>query len=403
MQVKKRAAKQKLRDSLLYQEGGDVNEDDGGSKMVKAPKRAWEQEKEDKVKEFKVEGDLKHGVIKDRGCTDILCFLIYFAFIAAMAYCCFVGYSQGNLTKIVAPIDRDHRFCGIAHKDKAGKVEYDYTKYPYLYFPQFRPPTDGGATSFTGLMKSAVCVDKCPGATALDVKCSGSTEYCKGGTTKGSKSTYKTWTLVKFCIPSEGLTTTLKAVWDNMLMILKGGGIGQYLYDVFKAYNVIGICLLTAFLYSLTFIGLLSAFAEPLCWLCIVVVQLGLLGLPGLFGYKYVQTRELLDAPVLPGATPLPAEEKESLEKEASIYLFGAIGVGLLGLCFLACLCCTWKSLKTAINVIDASADFVMVTKRILLVPFVYFLLSMLIIFGWFTGYLMVMSINPINASKHIP
>lgn len=80
----------------------------------------------------------------------------------------------------------------------------------------------------------------------------------------------------------------------------------------------------------------------------------------------------------------------------------GAIGFSVLCCCFAGCLWCCYSSIKQAIDVIDASADFVMCTKRILLVPFIYFLMSMLVVIAWFVGYLMVMSINPISASTHI-
>lgn len=63
-------------------------------------------------------------------------------------------------------------------------------------------------------------------------------------------------------------------------------------------------------------------------------------------------------------------------------------------------MCCCFKSIRLAINVVDASADFIMVTKRILLVPFFYFLLSIAVIFTWFPGYVMVTSINPISATS---
>lgn len=48
---------------------------------------------------------------------------------------------------------------------------------------------------------------------------------------------------------------------------------------------------------------------------------------------------------------------------------------GLLALGFLCCVCCGYSSLKIAIDCIDASADFLARTKRIIAVPFVFFLL----------------------------
>jgi hypothetical protein len=47
----------------------------------------------------------------------------------------------------------------------------------------------------------------------------------------------------------------------------------------------------------------------------------------------------------------------------------------LLALGFLCCICCGFKSLKMAIDVIDASADFLARTKRIIFVPCVFFLI----------------------------
>ena len=61
----------------------------------------------------------------------------------------------------------------------------------------------------------------------------------------------------------------------------------------------------------------------------------------------------------------------------------GGIGLFLVGLLFLMAICCGYKSLKIAIDVIDASADFLASTKRIILVPIFYFFITILILFIW--------------------
>lgn len=66
-------------------------------------------------------------------------------------------------------------------------------------------------------------------------------------------------------------------------------------------------------------------------------------------------------------------------------------------MCFTLCLYCFFGSIKLAIDVVDASADFVMCTKRILAVPFTYFIMSVIVVIGWFIGYVMVMSMNEIS------
>jgi len=264
-------------------------------------------------------------------------------------------------------------------------------------------------------MKTSFCVSECPGKDSKQPTCptvddgasaaqvEAVSKYCKNGKTEGVSKTYPTRTYVKYCIPRSGLHDKLKNVWNDMMSTLKSGGVGQYLFDVLNASTVIFICLGTAFLYALLFIGFLSAFAEPLCYLCIVVIQLGLITLPILFGYKFMQINKQIGDSKVEGATPLPKEELELLEGQSSIYLILAIGVAVLGVCFALCLWCSRESLKRAIDVIDASADFVMATKRILIVPFIYFLLTIIVVIMWFVGYVMVMSTNPINASHLVP
>lgn len=79
------------------------------------------------------------------------------------------------------------------------------------------------------------------------------------------------------------------------------------------------------------------------------------------------------------------------------------IVLGLLSFLFLCCIVCGYKSLKLAIDTIDASADFLAKTKRIILVPLLYFFLTLLIVFFWFVCVMCVISMNKITISKSIP
>jgi len=70
---------------------------------------------------------------------------------------------------------------------------------------------------------------------------------------------------------------------------------------------------------------------------------------------------------------------------------------------FLCCLCVGWKSLKLAIDVIDASADFLFKTKRVIFVPFFYFVLTLIIIALWLGAFFCVLSMNDITVSEVVP
>lgn len=79
-------------------------------------------------------------------------------------------------------------------------------------------------------MKTSICVAQCPGKTSAPVTCptvaNGATgldtvaPFCNNGKSEGVHVTYKTYTFVKYCIPSEGLTTSIKDIWDDMLSTL---------------------------------------------------------------------------------------------------------------------------------------------------------------------------------------
>lgn len=76
---------------------------------------------------------------------------------------------------------------------------------------------------------------------------------------------------------------------------------------------------------------------------------------------------------------------------------------GLLAVLFLLMICCGYQSLKLAIDVIDASADFLRETKRILFVPLLYFFLSMVFLIIWAACTANVISMNKIEADPLIP
>jgi hypothetical protein len=82
--------------------------------------------------------------------------------------------------------------------------------------------------------------------------------------------------------------------------------------------------------------------------------------------------------------------------------LTGAIAFAILSCCFLTCVICGFRSLKLAIDVIDASADFLAETKRIILVPVFYFFVTIIIFMSWVFAYLNVASMNEIKADTTI-
>jgi hypothetical protein len=93
----------------------------------------------------------------------------------------------------------------------------------------------------------------------------------------------------------------------------------------------------------------------------------------------------------------------DAYNKTNNILLSSMIGFGLMALIFACCIFIGWRSLKLAIDVIDASADFLFKTKRLIMVPIFYFLLTLIIVFLWLGAFICVLSMNKIEASTVIP
>ena len=75
---------------------------------------------------------------------------------------------------------------------------------------------------------------------------------------------------------------------------------------------------------------------------------------------------------------------------------------GLFAIVYACMLWCGWNSLKVAIDVIDASADFLAGTKRILGVPLLFFFITILFLIFWLTAIISVHSIGEIVGNNNV-
>jgi len=78
-------------------------------------------------------------------------------------------------------------------------------------------------------------------------------------------------------------------------------------------------------------------------------------------------------------------------------YLVGCILIGIIAVLFACLVYCGFSSLKLAIDTIDAAADFLARTKRIILVPILYFFITLIIICIWASAMVCVASMNKIE------
>jgi len=76
--------------------------------------------------------DLSEGPVKNRGCTDSLCLLIYLVWWGVFAFVTFLGLSDGNPSRLYFP--RDHRgdYCGVAVQWNDDLDLEDFVKQTYV-------------------------------------------------------------------------------------------------------------------------------------------------------------------------------------------------------------------------------------------------------------------------------
>ena len=84
------------------------------------------------------------------------------------------------------------------------------------------------------------------------------------------------------------------------------------------------------------------------------------------------------------------------------VYLAAGIVLSIFACIFMLAIWCGFSSLRTAINVIDASADFLAKTKRIIGVPILYFFLTVIFIAIWLGCMLCINSIGNITPDSSL-
>jgi choline transporter-like protein 2/4/5 len=173
------------------------------------------------------------------------------------------------------------------------------------------------------------------------------------------------------------------------------GAAGKTIKDMVNAKDAMLISFGMGFVYSLIFLYLMSAFAEPIAWLCVFLIQVGLFGAAA--GSFFVYT----DLHKKAGMKDLNTAEIKKTNEEATGALVGAIVMGLIACCFLCCVVCGRKHLALAIDVIDASADFTAENKRVIFVPIVYFFISLIFLIIWIGAMATVASLNEIKPGNY--
>jgi len=137
------------------------------------------------IEDFSVreKSPIVNGMVLDRKPTDVLFCFIFLAFMLAIVGMAAYGFFNGNIQKLVALQDGDHKLCG---------VDNSLEDYPYLYLTDL---TKDDA------FELGVCVKECPGKSG-NIECH-PTQWITGCNSKAvTDNRYPSNNVVGICFPT---------------------------------------------------------------------------------------------------------------------------------------------------------------------------------------------------------
>ncbi|XP_054896790.1 choline transporter-like protein 2 isoform X3 [Poeciliopsis prolifica] len=251
------------------------------------------------------------GPIRNRGCTDILCCLLFILFLFGYFAVGILAWSQGDPRKVIYPTDSRGQFCGQAGTALEKKPLLFYFNILKCASPlvllEFQCPTP------------QICVEKCPDRHLNLVKAKlGSKEdheyysrYCKEGTNFAALSPPEilrdglcpgmlvpSKAFTRRCLPALGKlsggmvvvgnetsfvddnnnrvnATDLLEAAKKSNIVLEARQVAMRVFeDYTQSWHWILLCLVIAMIISLIFIVLLRFLAAPMVWVIIILAIL---------------------------------------------------------------------------------------------------------------------------------
>lgn len=211
------------------------------------------------------------GIIRERSCTD-LCFLItFFIFMGAMGFLTAYTFKHGEVEKLLAPTDGDSKICGH---------DNGYEDFDKLFITNFQ------TTDISAIFNSAVCVKKCPNESSTKIECHPSSHVADCNKKEILDNLYNSREVANICIP-KSVPESLKEGLAAFKAMLMNSSAGRYLEDLYLSSRAIYASFGLGLVWCIIFIYLMSAFAETIAWICVVLIQLTLAGGSAIFYFAY--------------------------------------------------------------------------------------------------------------------
>lgn len=305
-----------------------------------------------------------------------MCLALFLVFLGTMMAATLYGFKKGDPDRYMASLDRHDNFCGFTP---------GFEEYPKLFLTSLSGNT-------RAIFNSGVCVKKCPTGPSDKIECpknDADQQLCSSV----ASSLYETHTILGYCMPD---MASIKKDRPNDYQgwqaafnsLLNSNPAGRQLQDMYLSSRAIYGSMAMSLVYCVLFIYLMSWFAEYIAWAVVGLAQLGLVGATFYFINQFMAIKG--------------QSVGEPSQKKPEVMLALGIAFGIFSFIFCLCVYCGFNSLRVAINVVDASADFLAKTKRIILVPVFYFFVTVVIFSTWLFCMLAINSIGDIKADTSL-
>ena len=352
---------------------------------------------EDQKKEEEALRDLNNGPTsnENRGCTDILCCLLFIAFIGGCVAVTILGFSQGNPGALIYIYDEEGNPCGKSG-DKA-------ENYPYLYLYDAIEQLKKKDTAF---LNRGICVKQCPinyDTTTLECYPIQNNKECA----VKKENIYLSYPWVdKLCVPSKALydeakkNKTSTTTTDNTGRTSEemdseytamGGLINTNFINVDKLLEYVGdlqlvwpiflACIGIAVVIGFTYLLIIRCCGACIAYVTILLIFATLIGLGVVFQNRMNYYEQLND------------------DTYYKIMLaFTIIFYSLAGIWFLIIIC-SCNKIRLAIALTEVGAIFVWKVMSVVFVPFFFFVIVSLYLAYWVALSVFIYSTGEIGKS----
>lgn len=376
---------------------------------------------------------LENGPIEERGCTDILCCLLFIAFWAGLVFVGISAYASGssNVKYLASMYDSDGFPCGMSGtlpnaSNSNISTTFDYTAYPYIYFPIPVP----GKTNYR------VCVKSCPTIpltgstlpTSLDCMTNSYVQNCTAKTGIDLTSLYSfdssnvsvvssktfiiyntTTYLSELCFPSD------LAFWDCSTCtswlssyLSSSSTIQTWVSDMTISWPLLFAVLGIAFVIGFVFMVFMRYCSGIVTWLMIWSYVIALAVLGGLCYYKYnlLTTNTGYEAATTntnnTNASNTVSGTNNDTTTSKTLYIFAIVFWVVDGISLLV-LCCIYHKINIVLAVLKAGADYMKQVPTALLVPPFLTLIVLAFFAYWIAAFVCLFASGAVFVNDSLP